>query len=409
MAAARRRSVVGARDFRPIPIVSVDLDAHPHDDLSVERGSTRVWVEITRHGTVVGRTELAARDGVVRGAELDPLDSVFPDLGPRPLDLVDDGRLPFASVVVPTICRHPELLVRTIESLTMLDYPNFELLVVDNTPGAESALPALPGDARVRVLRERRRGVSTARNCGLRAAEGEIVAFTDDDAEVDDRWLRAFGARFATDPSVDALGGLVLPRELETVSQLWFEEFYGGFSQSYAPASWSSELVADDDVLFPYAAGRFGAGCNMAFRRDAIDRIGGFDEQLGAGTPARGGEDLLIFVSFATSGATVGFEPSALVRHSHRSTKREFFRQVLGYGIGLTAMYTSLVARDPRHLAAMARRVPSGLKLLVRPREGRSVSVDPTYPRRTILVQVLGMALGPFAYLRSRRWAATRS
>jgi glycosyltransferase involved in cell wall biosynthesis len=403
MAAARRR----ASDFRPIPIVRVALES-PNHDVAVDPRSSRVWVEVTRHGHVVGRAELAPSDGIVSGAALDELGAAF-QLAGSPPAVVADEELPFASVVVPTICRNPKLLARTIQSLVDLDYPAFEVLVVDNTAPGSDPLPSLPGGDKVRVLREPLRGVSRARNCGLSAAIGEFVAFTDDDAEVDPRWLRALGTRFTTDPQVDAIGGLVLPRELQTEPQLWFEEFYGGFSQSYAPASWSTTIVGGDDELFPYAAGRFGAGCNMAFRREAIDRVGRFDVRLGAGTPARGGEDLAIFVAFVTSGATVGFEPNALVRHTHRRDVDEFFHQVLNYGVGLTAMYSALVANDPRHLVEMARRIPAGFRLLVRPREERSVSVDPSYPRRTILVQMLGMAVGPFAFLRSRRWAASRS
>jgi O-antigen biosynthesis protein len=410
MAAARRQRVDGAEVYRPIAIVRVNLDAPVHEDVAIDPRANRAWVEVSRHGHVVGRTELAVRGGVVRGAQLDALGATFPDEGPRPLKVVADELLPYATVIVPTICRDRELLARTIQSLIYLDYPHFEVLVVDNTVlGTDGPLLMGPGSERVRVLHEPLQGVSRARNCGVRAAIGEIVAFTDDDVVVDSQWLRALGARFATEPAVDALGGLVLPRELETEPQLWFEEFYGGFSQSYAPASWSCELTSSDDPLFPYAAGQFGAGCNMAFRKDALDRIGRFDDGLGAGTPARGGEDLSIFIAFVTSGSTVGFEPSALVRHRHRRTEQEFFRQVLDYGIGLTAMYTSLIAREPRYLVELARRIPAGIRLLVRPREGRSVSVASSYPRRTIFVQMLGMALGPIAYLRSRRWVASHS
>jgi hypothetical protein len=410
IAAARRHSIDGSGDYRPVAIVRVDLDAPLHNDVAVDPAAVRAWVEVSRHGHVVGRTELPARSGVVHGRLLDSLSATFPDEGPRPLEIVADELLPYATVIVPTICRTPQLLARTIQSLIHLDYPHFEVLVVDNTArGMDGPLLMFPGSERVRVLHEPRPGVSRARNCGLRAAIGEIVAFTDDDAVVDAQWLRALGARFASEPGVDALGGLVLPSELATEPQLWFEEFYGGFSQSYVPASWSTALTGSDDPLFPYAAGQFGAGCNMAFRKDAIDRMGGFDDRLGAGSPARGGEDLAMFVSFVTAGATVGFEPSALVRHTHRRTRQEFFRQVLDYGIGLTAMYTSLIAREPRHLAELARRIPAGFRLLVRPREGRSVSIATSYPRRTIVVQIVGMALGPFAYLRSRRWVASHS
>jgi cellulose synthase/poly-beta-1,6-N-acetylglucosamine synthase-like glycosyltransferase len=247
-------------------------------------------------------------------------------------------------------------------------------------------------------------GISSGRNRGVAESTGEIVAFTDDDASVDRMWLRAIGARFAADPTIDALGGLVLPSELETAPQLWFEEYYGGFSDTFEPTVVSLASV-HDDVLFPYAPRRFGAGCNMAFRRSALEEMGGFDVALGVGTPARGGEDLAMFIGLVTSGATLAFEPAAVVRHTHRRTTHAFLRQVLLYGVGLSAMYTSLIVNDRRHALAMLRKVPGGLRLLTRSRGERSMSHAPSYPRRALLYQVLGMAYGPIAYARSRRWA----
>ena len=96
----------------------------------------------------------------------------------------------------------------------------------------------------------------------------------------------------------------------------------------------------------------------MAFRRSTLQRVGGFNELLGTGTAARGGEDLAIFINVLLDGGTLAFEPAALVRHAHRRTESEFMSQVFGYGVGLTAMYTALVVSDPRHLVAMLRRIP---------------------------------------------------
>jgi hypothetical protein len=139
----------------------------------------------------------------------------------------------------------------------------------------------------------------------------------------------------------------------------------------------------------------------MAFRRSTLQRVGGFDVSLGTGTPARGGEDLAIFVELLVAGGTMAFEPGAVVRHTHRRTRDQFLHQVTGYGTGLTAMYTAIIARNPRHLAGILRRIPAGLRLLCRPREHRSPSRASSYPRRTTLYQMLGMAYGPLAYARS--------
>ena len=87
------------------------------------------------------------------------------------------------------------------------------------------------------MVRERRPGISAARNAGVAAATGEIIAFTDDDVRVDPLWLRAIGERFASDSAIEAVTGLILPAELETPAQVWFERYYGGFSgeRTFAP------------------------------------------------------------------------------------------------------------------------------------------------------------------------------
>lgn len=382
-------------------ILQVDLDGEL-TDREVPEGRTRAWVEAVRRGHVVAVRELPVVDGVVRGADLVALHKEVVDPGPRDVDRVSAAELPTATVVVATDGARADLLARTVRAILDLDYPRFDVVVVDNRSRAFDRPLDLPSHDRLRVVREPRRGASTARNRGVRESTGELVAFTDDDASVDRDWLRFLGARFVTEPAMEALSGLVLPASLDTEAQLWFEEFYGGFTRSFAPRTWTMERATEEDPLFPYAAGRFGAGCNLAVRRRSFDQVGGFDERLGPGTPAKGGEDLALILSFLLDGRAVGFEPTAVVRHTHRRTKAEFFDQVRAYGVGLTAMHASLVAKDRRHLYEMARRLPRGLALLARPRDERSPSRAPSYPRRTVLLQLLGLSIGPFAYVRSK-------
>jgi len=370
------------------------------EPLDVTAGD-RLWIEALRRGQVVG-----VIDGRAEGTELPA--SVLRKLGDlkdlefSPLELLSDELLPKASVVVPTICENPTELVRTVESLLALDYPDFEIIVVDNRSGVGcDPLPALPGGEHVRVFEQPKPGVSAARNLGIAMSECDFIAFTDDDATVDTNWLRVFGTRFVRDPTIEAIGGLVLPMELKTQPQLWFEEFYGGFSPSFRSENLSVELLRGVDEMFPYAVGRFGAGCNMAFRRSTLRRIGGFDIYLGGGTLSRSGEDLALDVELVVTGGTFAYEPAALVRHTHRRTESEFLQQVFNYGTGLTALYTAMIIRNPRHLVAMVRRIPVGVRHLTRPPDARSQSVAPSYPRRTLVYQLLGMLYGPIAYGRS--------
>lgn len=391
------------REISPVTLVRVDLD-DPTALASVRTSpGARIWMEVLRHHQVVGVLETVAdREGISEELVADLARRYEPASSSSWVKLPAE-LLPRASVIVATIGQRPELLRGTVRSLLDLDYGDFEVIVVDNRPPDRDEDLGLGTHDRLRVLRCPVTGTSAARNYGVEHSEGEIIAFTDDDALVDREWLRALAARFIRDGEVDAIGGMVRPSELDTRPQLWFEEYYGGFTKSFEPQEWNLATSQAEDPLFPYSAGHFGAGVNMAIRRRAFAEVGGFDERLGGGTRAKAAEDLDLFLKVIFAGGTVAFEPSALVRHSHRRTESDFLHQVFTYGIGLTAMFTGLIWRDPRHLWEIARRIPRGVKLMMRPGEVRSPSARPSYPSRTHLYQFAGMAYGPVAYLRSHR------
>jgi glycosyltransferase involved in cell wall biosynthesis len=385
----------------PIPIVGVDVDAVARIDMDGISAGQRVWLDIWKDGRVVNVVEVIAEDGGVSEATLrETVDSLSPVIS-LAYEELDDSALPFFSVVVPTICGNPARVQNAVECLANLDYPHFEIIIVDNRPDPNRApLPTFAGGDRVRTYWEPLRGVSAARNYGIARATGEFIAFTDDDVSVDPRWLRELGTRFVLSPEVDAISGLVLPLELRTEPQLWFEEYFGGFNQTLDGELLSLELLADDP-LFPYSTGRFGASCNMAIRSSVLKELGNFDVRLGVGTPTHGGEDIDMSMKIVLAKGTFAFEPRALVRHQHRDTAEGFFTQVFGYGTGLTAMFTKLIVNDPRHLFKMARRFSRGLRVLFKPRDKRSPSSFATYPRKTYAYHFLGMAYGPLAYARS--------
>jgi GT2 family glycosyltransferase len=393
----------------PIPIIRVDLDALTDVTINDVVAGQRVWLEVARDGQVVRLVEAVAEDGGLSKLALESATKDLAGLVTPAHEKLADELLPRATVIVPTICRDFDELKLAIEALLALDYPDFEVIIVDNRSDNQRVpLPQFPGGDKVRVFEELQSGASSARNRGVAHATGEFVAFTDDDVTIDVNWLRELGTRFVKNPEVDAVGGLVLPLELNTQPQLWFEEFFGGFSTAYAAEIVSIKLMAGVDKMFPYAPGRFGAGCNMAFRLSALKARGGFNRFLSTGTPAKGGEDLERLMREVFAGGTVAFEPRALVHHRHRATQEEFMTQVFGYGTGLTAMFTSLIVRDPRHIVALIRRLPGGLRLLTKPREERSASLNPSYPRRTYLYHLRGLAYGPVAYARSVARSAWR-
>jgi cellulose synthase/poly-beta-1,6-N-acetylglucosamine synthase-like glycosyltransferase len=321
----------------------------------------------------------------------------------------DAPALARASVIVPTALSRVDQLRRCVQSLLGLDHPDFEVIVVDNRPVYTDAVE-IDG---VRVVREPRPGISAARNCGLAHATGEILAFTDDDVVVDRRWLRALGERFALEPELAAVTGLVVPSELETPAQIWFEQSGSGLDRGYSALTFEragrfrvkrrEHDGGSEQIHSLYATGELGLGSNMAFRADVLRAAGGFDEALGTGTPTRGGEDLAILLELLSAGERLGYEPSAIVHHTHRATIEELQRQMYGYGAGFTAMLTAIGLRDPRHFAGLAAVVPAWLRSLRDPASAKQVNRDEEYPRDLSRLELRGMIAGPFAYLRARR------
>ncbi len=374
------------------------------------------WVVIRRGGTATGMVTIDLQEGLAVAdiearvrAEL-ARRAAGVQLGEPPADVQRSSRpdcqLPaFTVVVCSTFERFAELCACVV-SVFGCDYPRVEVLVVDNRPAADleqhQALRSLAPD--VRIVHEGGRGLSVARNRGLSMCTTELIAYTDDDIHVDRHWLRSLGSTFLDVPQACCVTGLVLPNDLTTEAQHLFEAFYGGFNRTFELTTYGPGKPKPDQ-LYPYAAGRFGTGANMAFRTAALRDLGGFDDALGAGTLAKGGEDLAIFASVVLAGGTLVVQPSAITSHRHRTTRKELLSRVQSYGSGLTAMLTALIVQEPRHAARIAWRVPPALRLLVRSRSGtvarRDVGIR--IPRQLYLRQALGMALGPMSYFRSRR------
>jgi glycosyltransferase involved in cell wall biosynthesis len=226
------------------------------------------------------------------------------------------------SVVVCTRDR-ADLLDGCLESLRQQDYPQFEIIVVDNasTTDETAGVAARHGAT---LVRESRPGLDWARNRGIEVARHDIIAFTDDDARPDAGWLAALARRFA-DPEVQGVTGLVTPLELETRAQLLFEEVYGGMGKGFLPQRIQGRQLDAAARLSTY---RVGVGANMAFRRQAIEELGGFDTALDVGTPSHGGGDLDMFDRMLAAGYVLAYEPRALVRHRHRREMGALRRQL---------------------------------------------------------------------------------
>jgi glycosyltransferase involved in cell wall biosynthesis len=320
----------------------------------------------------------------------------------------DDSDFPFASVVISTHER-PGPVGACIESILRADYPAFEVLVVDNAPRTaatrEMVAERFADDLRVSYLLEPTPGASAGRNCGLRAASGDVVAFVDDDVLVDRLWLRSLVLGFQAAPGVACVTGMILPAELDTQSQVWIEEF-GGFDKGYEQRIFDLGEHAPPDPLYPYSVGKFGSGASAAFDPVVLREIGGFDTALGPATPACGGEDIDAFLQIILAGYRLVYEPRSLVRHHHRREYADLRRAVRGYGVGLAAVLTKALL-NPKTRADVLRRAPRGVAYFLNPASPKNEKKTSTFPRQLTLVEMGGALVGPVAYLRSRRWART--
>ncbi|MFD5425041.1 glycosyltransferase [Streptomyces sp. NPDC127084] len=326
------------------------------------------------------------------------------------------GEPPPASVVVATRER-PDRLAAALDSLLAQDHPDFEIVVVDNAPVTDTTreLVTYKYADRVRYAYEPVPGLAAAHNRGVATARGAVLAFTDDDVIADPHWLSALSAPFARDPRIGCVTGLILPARLSTPAQILLES-HGGFAKGFTARTWDPARppAATAEPLFPFTAGRFGSGANMAFRAGALRAVGGFDPATGTGTAARGGDDLYAFVRILTAGHRLHYTPDALVWHHHRETPRDLRDQAYGYGAGLTAYLTALVARRPALLPALLARLPRGLahaRAMTAERgagEERGVPGEHgvqqhAWPRELSRLERRGMLYGPIGYLKARR------
>jgi GT2 family glycosyltransferase len=376
--------------MRRIPVGYVFL---PPGDLGAEAVARRVWTEL---GAAINRRR--------SGAGLPAIEALPVGGIPAEQELADDpADHPLVTVVVCTRNRPDSVLV-TLRGLADLRYRPFEVVVVDNAPSSDATKDAVHrefgADSRFRYVREPRPGLSCARNRGLAEASADIVAFTDDDVRVDPWWLNGIVRGFAATSEVACVTGLIATAELDNVAQLYFH-LREGWGASCERRVFDLAENRDESPLYPYSAGVFGAGANFAVSRAVLKEVGGFNEALGAGTPAGGGEDLNMFMRIVLAGHRLVYEPSAVVSHVHRADLAELSRQMRAYGSGCTAALTAITLADPRARRELPPKVLSGMARMLRLSSG--VRDNPTLPSGLIRREVGGFLVGPWLYLKGRR------
>jgi GT2 family glycosyltransferase len=391
----------------PIAVRSVDLeDRAERLQLPASRSGApyeRLLVLVRRATRPIGWVALpVAADGEVSLAALAALATPVEERPALP-DAPASTTEPSISIVIAT-CANPELVVRCVAAIQAETRGAYEVLVVENRPRGSTVARVLAerfaGDERIRYVEEQRPGLACARNAGLRAARGELVAFTDDDVIVDAAWVPAIREAFAAAPQVACVTGLILPLELETPAQLLIERF-AGYGKGFQPRIYSLEKPPPDQPLFPYTAGYFGSGANMAFRTGFLRDIGGFDPILGTGTAARGGEDLDICIRVLGAGAQLAYEPRAIIWHRHPDTEAHLRRRAFDYGTALGAMISKHILSGPDRWTILSR-IPQGIRYYTDPASRKNAARGSAFPRGLARLERIGLLYGPLAYLASR-------
>jgi len=195
-----------------------------------------------------------------------------------------------------------------LEGLLRLDYPNYEVIVVND--GSTDHTAAIADEYPFRVISTENQGLSNARNTGMEAATGEIVAYTDDDAHPDQHWLKYLAATFMKTSHAGIGGPNIAPRD------------DGAIAECVANAPGGPTHVLLNDLEAEHIP-----GCNMAFRKAALQEIGGFDPQYRAA-----GDDVDVCWRIQERGWTLGISPAAVVWHHRRNSVRDYWKQQQGYG-----------------------------------------------------------------------------
>ncbi|MDR7273708.1 glycosyltransferase [Catenuloplanes atrovinosus] len=413
---------------RPALVRDVELyDPLPHIP-AIDADGRRVahaWLLVRAFTEPVGALLLEVPDGgLTPEAVADAIDARLGDAvrsrlaaagidgtGPLPLDgAVPHAVPPYLSERVAVladapeltvvVCAHgrPDQLARCLDGLLAQQYPRFRILVVDSAPDtgetAEVVLDAAraaasPGRIRVDYLRADPPGRSHARNRAVAAAPGETLAWIDDDAVPDVHWLAEIARALARHPDADVITGAVVPAELETDAQLW--------SQRLSEPSFTPERFgpATERLRHPLAAvPPAGSGTNMVFRPGVIERIGGWDVALGAGTPARRAEETLAFTQVRLHGGTIAYEPSVLVRRVHRRDLAGLRAHLVGHSTGLAAVCTAIVMAEPMLIVPLLGQVRAMLRALAVPGDAPAELHGATRE---------GLLSGPRAYLAGLR------
>ncbi len=248
------------------------------------------------------------------------------------------------SVIIATYNRCVKLraLLQTLAECS-LKGNECEVLIVDNNStdttkdvATEFQAPLRP---HFRYLFEKRRGKSNALNCGIKAARGEILAFTDDDCLPSRNWLHSIVKEFEEDPNLAVLGGRVELYDKNDIAHSL------SLSNHRSQITHGMQIIKNAPII----------GANMAFRKCVLDRIGGFDPLLGPGARCGIAEDVEILYRCHKSGFKIVYSPEVMVLHNHgRKSESEDFALSRLYAMGRGGLYCKHILRADLKMASIA-------------------------------------------------------
>lgn len=385
----------------PLAVLDIDI-AHLPERLAVAEDCNGAVVLLRIDGLPVGQAVLPRpldlSGEALRRQLYDHADSAFWEALLRhridtPSEVPTPATLPTATVAICTRDR-TEDLERCLDGLLSMTH-QAPILVIDNAPSSEDTKLLVERYPAVSYVREPKPGLNNARNTALRHAQGEVIAFIDDDATPDPTWLAMLLRNFQ-DPTVLAATGLTMALELDSDAQIAFQRT-GGFVRGF------KRVLLDAGNCDPYHAWRAGAGVNMAMRRSVVDLVGWFDPALDAGTRALAGGDTDYFRRLFKQGYRIAFDPQALNWHRHRRSMAELQQQIFGYEAAAFAVWTKalLFERDGRTLAVFAKWFRNQIPELFRSRRPSPNAL----PFNVAATQARGAMSGPRRYFQARRKA----
>src|SRR5262245_11078961 len=314
---ARLQNIAGDR---PLLMSEIGLDSRRHG-LAAQARVLDWQVRTTFAAGCVGAFIFAWTDEWYRaGADVDDWEFGLTDRERRPKPSMAAVREAMAEVPFPKRLNWPRISVVVctyngaatirdcLEGLLRIEYPDFEVIVVND--GSADGTPAIVREYGFRLISTGNAGLSSARNTGLAAATGEIIAYTDDDARPDPQWLTYLASTFLSTSHVAVGGPNVGPPGDGPIAHC----------VANAPGGPVHVLLSDQEAEHI-------PGCNMAFRTAALRAIGGFDTQFRVA-----GDDVDVCWRLRERGWTIGFSPAAMVWHHRRNSIRGYWKQQQGYG-----------------------------------------------------------------------------